>query len=369
MPLLTCPHCGSAVTTRDIETAPLRCPVCGAALTSAPAPEPAPAAAPAAPAAAPAALPIQEAEVRDASYHSGWQDRAEDDSATHAVARDKLEPISAQARTDYSYDQRAQAADEATHALPFSPGAHGAPPAVEPREATHALPLSAIPREPQPGRRAPGLRAALLALAALALVVVIVVAALAGNGLLGFIGGSPTLSPTVTVAPTSTPASVAFTEPGLYAVRYPQGWIRTQRNAAPQSYFALLASGGDASVDVAAQQISPAPSDLAALDEQTISTLAQPGSSPANFSAASSVTLGGQTWTRVTGDAQLIVPSGQPPTWGHVAALSTQRGPYTFTILCISTGSSAAAASAAFTTDDQRAFQPLLASFTFLSQG
>ncbi|MGH2501044.1 MAG: TFIIB-type zinc ribbon-containing protein, partial [Ktedonobacterales bacterium] len=176
MPLLTCPHCGSAVTTRDIETAPLRCPVCGAALTSAPAPEPAPAA-------APAALPIQEAEVRDASYHSGWQDRAEDDSATHAVARDKLEPISAQARTDHSYDQRAQAADEATHALPFSPGTLGAPPADDPREATHALPLSAIPQEAQPMRRAPGLRAALLALAALALVVVIAVAALAGNGL------------------------------------------------------------------------------------------------------------------------------------------------------------------------------------------
>src|SRR5579864_5218522 len=153
MPLLTCPHCGSAVTTRDIETAPLRCPVCGAALTPAPAPEPAPAAMP------PAALPIQEAEARDASYHSGWQDRAEDDSATRAIARDNLEPISAQARTDHSYDQRAQAADEATHALPFSPEVHGAPPAVEPREATHALPLSAIPQEEPPTRRAPGLRA------------------------------------------------------------------------------------------------------------------------------------------------------------------------------------------------------------------
>jgi uncharacterized Zn finger protein (UPF0148 family) len=365
MPLLTCPHCGSAVTTRDIETAPLRCPVCGAALTSAPAPEPAPAV-------VPAALPIQEAEVRDASYHSGWQDRAEDsedDSATRAVARDKLEPISAQARTDHSYDQRAQAADEATHALPFSPGTLGSPPADDPREATHALPLSAIPQEARPARRAPGLRAALLALAALALVVVIVVAALASNGLLGVLGGSPTPAPTATLAPTSTPSSVAFAEPGLYTVRYPQGWVKTERNAAPQSYFALLASGGDASVDVEAQRISPAPSDLAALDEQAISTLAQPGTSPANFSAASSVTLGGQVWTRVTGDAQLIVPSGQPPTYGHVAALSTQRGPYTFTILCISAGSSADAARAAFTTDDQSAFQQLLASFAFLSQG
>ncbi|HEX8728177.1 MAG TPA: hypothetical protein VF739_06125 [Ktedonobacterales bacterium] len=364
MPLLTCPHCGSAVTTRDIETAPLRCPVCGAALTSAPAPEPA-----VSPAATPTALPIQEAEVRDASYHSGWQDRAEDDSATRAVARDKLEPISAQARTDHSYDQRAQVADEATHALPFSPEAHGAPPAIEPREATHALPLSAIPQEPPPTRRTPGLRAALLALAALALVVVIVVAALASNGLLGFFGGSTAPVPSAPLTPTSTPASVAFSQPGLYTVRYPQGWTRTQRNAAPQSYFTLLSSGSHASVDVEAQQINPAPSDLAALDEQTISTLAQPGTSPSNFSAATSITIGGQMWTRVTGDAQLIVPSGQPPTYGHVAALSTQRGPYTFTILCISTGSSADAARAAFTTDDQNVFQSLLASFTFLSQG
>ena len=366
MPLLTCPHCGSAVTTRDIETAPLRCPVCGAALTSAPAPGPA-----SDPAPAPAALPIQEAEVRDASYHSGWQDREEDDSATRAVARDKLEPITAQARTDHSYDQRAQAADEAadeaTHALPYSPVATDQRDQPDQREATRALPLSAIPQEAPPARRGVGLRAAFIALAVAALVVVIVVAALAGNGLLpSLFGGSPTPAPTATIAPTSTP-STAFSVKGLYALSYPTGWVvQTQRNAAPQSYFALLSSGGDASVSVEAQQISPAPSDLAALDEQAISTLAQPGTSPSNFSGATTVAIGGQAWTRVTGDAQLIVPSGQPPTYGHVAALSTQRGPYTYTILCVSTASSAAAARAAFTTDDASAFQPLLASFSFV---
>jgi len=161
-----------------------------------------------------------------------------------------------------------------------------------------------------------------------------------------------------------------FSVQGLYALSYPTGWVvQTQRNAPPQSYFALLSSGGDASVNVEAQQISPAPSDLAALDEQAISTLAQPGTSPGNFSGATTVTIGGQAWTRVTGDAQLIVHSGQPPTYGHVAALSTQRGPYTYTILCVSTASSADAARAAFTTDDANAFQPLLASFTFQSQG
>src|SRR5512146_3064415 len=86
MPLLTGPHCGSAVPALDIETAPLRCPVCGAALTRAPEP--------AAPEPVPAALPIREAEVRDASYHSGWQDRDGDDSATRvARGRGRLEPI------------------------------------------------------------------------------------------------------------------------------------------------------------------------------------------------------------------------------------------------------------------------------------
>lgn len=308
--------------------------------------------------------------MRDASYHSGWQDREEDDSATRAIARDKLEPITAQARTDHSYDQRAQAADEAadeaTHALAYSPVATDQRVQPDQREATHALPLSAIPQEAPPARRGSGLRAALIALAGAALVVVIVVAALAGNGLLpSLFGGSPTPAPTATGVPTSTP-STPFSVKGLYALRYPTGWVvQTQRNAAPQSYFALLSSGGDASVSVEAQQISPAPSDLAALDEQAISTLAQPGTSPSNFSAATTGAIGGQAWTRVTGDAQLIVPSGQPPTYGHVAALSTQRGSYTYTILCVSTASSAAAARAAFTTDDASAFQPLLASFTF----
>jgi len=308
--------------------------------------------------------------VRDASYHSDWQDREEDDSATHAVARDKLEPITAQARTDHSYDQRAQAADEATHALPYSPVATDQRDQPDQREATYALPLSAIPQEAPPARRGVGLRAALITLAVAALVVVIVVAALAGNGLLpSLFGASPMSAPTATIAPTSTP-STAFSVQGLYALSYPTGWVvQTQRNAPPQSYFALLSSGGDASVNVEAQQISPAPSDLAALDEQAISTLAQPGTSPGNFSGATTVTIGGQAWTRVTGDAQLIVPSGQPPTYGHVAALSTQRGPYTYTILCVSTASSADAARAAFTTDDANAFQPLLAGFTFQSQG
>ena len=368
MPLLTCPHCGSAVTALDIETAPLRCPVCGAALTRAP--EPA-APAPGEPEPAPVALPIREAEVRDASYHSGWQDREGDDSATR-IARDRLErlePISAQAHTAPSYDgyDGYDGADEATRALPHASGApNDASEPREPLDATHALPLSAIPQQAPVERHAPRLRALSIALATLALVIVIVVATLVGNGLLpGLLVGGPAPVPTATIAPTATPSRVAFTEPGRYTLSFPQGWLKTERNSAPQSYFALLSSGGSASVDVEAQQLGSAP-DLAALDEQTISALAQPGTTPTNLSAATSVTIGGQAWQRVAGDAQLLAASGQPATYGHVVAYSTQRGAYTYTILCISAGASADAARAAFTTDDQSAFQPLLASFTFV---
>jgi uncharacterized Zn finger protein (UPF0148 family) len=368
MPLLTCPQCGSAVTALTTETTPLRCPVCGAALSLATDAE--------------AQEPI-EAVIREHDSVSGERSGEEDDSATRAVANERMEPLIAQVRTDHQLRQGAsQGVDEVTHALPDVPNAIGAAAALvaaEPaapawpsgREATQALPISALPpAPPEPQQRAmtARLRSLSITLLALTLVAVIVVAALTGNGVFGGMFAATT-TPSATIAPaaTSTPSVNAFDLRGLYRLNYPQGWTTQQRNSAPQSYYALLtAPSGGASVNIEAQRAvnAPAPAEL---DQQFIRALAQPGTRLAVSGAPSSVTVGGQVWTQLTADVTLQPASGQPTFYAHVAALSTQRGAYVYTIVCVATAPSLAAAGPAYTTAERAYFQPLLASFSFLS--
>ncbi len=368
MPLLTCPQCGSAVTALATETAPLRCPVCGAALSLAPDAE--------------AQAPI-EAVIREHDSVSGERSGEEDDSATRAIASERMEPLIAQVRTDHQLRQGApqgasQGVDEATHALPDAVGSAGALVATEPAapawpggdEATQALPISALPPAPLEPQRAVAarLRPLSIALLALTLVAVIVVAALAGNGVFGGIFAATT-TPSATTAPaaTSTPSVNTLDLRGFYHLAYPQGWTAQQRNSAPQSYYALLtAPAGGVSVNIEAQQAVNAPAP-ATLDQQFIRALAQPGTTPTVSGAPSSVTVGGQVWTQLTADVTLQPASGQPTFYAHVAALSTQRGAYVYTIVCVATAPSLAAAGPAYTTAERAYFQPLLASFSFLS--
>jgi len=365
MPLLTCPQCGSAVTALATETTPLRCPVCGAALSLAAESE--------------AQEPI-EAVIREHDSVSGERSGEEDDSATRAVASERMEPLIAQVRTDHQLRQGAsQGVDEATHALPDAIGAAGALVATEPaapawpggREATQALPISALPPappEPQQRAIAARLRPLSITLLALTLVAVIVVAALAGNGVFGGMFAATT-TPSATTAPaaTSTPSVNALDLRGLYHLNYPQGWTTQQRNSAPQSYYALLtAPSGGVSVNIEAQQAVNAPAP-ATLDQQFIRALAQPGTTPTISGAPSNVTVGGQAWTQLTADVTLQSASGQPTFYAHVAALSTQRGAYVYTIVCVATAPSLAAAGPAYTTAERAYFQPLLASFSFQS--
>lgn len=360
MPLLTCPQCGSAVTALATETTPLRCPVCGAALSLAPD--------------ADAQTPI-EAIIREHDSVSGAGE--EDDSATRAVAPERMEPLIAQVRTDHQLRQDAAGAagvDETTRALPGAalvatepaapvwPGGH---------EATQALPISALPpEEPQPQRTlAARLRPLSIALAALTLVAVIVLAALASNGVLGGLGGFGSAAPTATVAPAaiSTPAVTPFSVQGLYQLSFPQGWNTQQRNNAPHTYYALLsAPTGGVSVNIAAQQADSSPTPVT-LDQQYIGALTQPGTSPVVANAPTSVTIGGQAWVQLTADVTLKSASGQPTAYAHVAALSAQRHGYLYTIVCVATSSTPAAAGPAYTTAQRVYFQPLLASFSFLN--
>jgi hypothetical protein len=362
MPLLTCLRCGSALTTLATATTPMRCPVCGAALSSADQ--------------APDALPIREASVREESQGEGREEgREEDISATRAVARERMAPLIAEAQIEAQTDRpgaphtaTAQTADEATHALPASaiPLAMLPADAPDPREATHALPRSALPSQER-RTMARAQRTLSVALVALTLVAVVVMAALAANGVISF--GAAPAEPTATTTPavTATPGVVAFTLPGLYQISYPRGWLIQQRNSPPQTYYALLtAPAGGSSVNIEAQRAAGAPA-LATLDGQFIHALAQPGTAPTLTEEPTSVTVGGRAWTQIAADLTLRPANGQAATYAHVVALSTQRGAYVYTIVTLATSPTAAAAGPAFITANQAYFQPMLASFTFLS--
>lgn len=352
MPLLTCPHCGSALTAPDAETAPLRCPVCGAILNGAD---------------TSAALPIREAIVRE----------EEDDSATRAVAPERMAPIISQATTDHLSARsdeipsiEARTADETTRVASFAPPVVNA---TDAHEVTQELPPSGQPVAPPeaPTRRAQGgaLRSISLMLAALILVAVIVVAALMANGVIGR-SATATTQATATSAPltpTATPAVTVFSMPGLYQVTYPQGWLIQQRNTPPRIYYALLTPpSGEATVNIEAQQATDAPApDL--LDDQFLRALAQPGTTPIPDGGPTSVTVGGQEWTQVASDVTLRVVGDQPAHYARVIALSTQHGDYVYTIVCLAPSASAAATGQALATADEAYFQPLLASFAFAS--
>lgn len=371
MPLLTCPHCGNALTAPTVETAPLRCPVCGALLS--PVAE---------------GLPVREAVVI----------REEDDSATQAVARERIAPILASAERERQGAPRAPTApftDETTKATSISPisaewrtepsakisDTPDTPDTPDAHETTQALPLSALPQQtPQEssrGRLSGGvLRALSVALIALTLVAVVAVAAFAANGVFGGTtarGGqptataaSPTASPSAT--PSATPDLVAFSLSGLYQIGRPRDWLIKQINTPPKTYYALLtAPTGGASVNIEAQQSTSGAIALDSLDEQFLRALAQTGATPQLAGSPTNAYAGGQVWTRLAADMPLRTDSGQPsPQYAHVVALSTQRGSYVYTIVYLAPTADEASTGAAFTMADNAYFQPMLASFTFL---
>ncbi|HET9110190.1 MAG TPA: hypothetical protein VFN78_05130 [Ktedonobacterales bacterium] len=357
-----CPHCGSALPALAIETTPLRCPTCGAALSDRE---------------EPSVLPVREAVYRDErSVDSLAGVGEEDDSATRVAAQDEMAPALVWAHADHEQRQRTSASDgaaetpETTQALPLS----ALPPEARDPMVTHPsippMPSGEWDQHEQGQRRAtPGLRTLSLGLAALVLIAVVVVAALAANGVIG--AATTAVAATATSAPTATPAVKPFSPANLYQVSYPQDWTVTQRNPPPSSstsasYFALLsAPRGDVSVNIAAQQVSPTPA-LTALDQAFLIKLSKPGTTPSVTGSPTSVTVGGQAWTQLAADVTLAPAPGQPTYYAHVIALSTTRGDYAYTIVCVAASPSAAAAGPAFTTADQAYFQPLLASFQFL---
>lgn len=401
MPLLNCRHCGSALDAHDApesELASLRCPVCGAALSlTSSSPSASPSASPSSPQATDAiwesvsgvapAPAVTDEPHSDALVIRDVEAREEDDSATRAVGPERMASLVAQAQADH---QRALGADGGTDTGRFAPrdetttqtfaaapvaigvappdAAPSAAPELtpDPRELTRDLPASALPTAAAAAGRGAtsGLRTLTVALVAVVMLVVVVIAALVANGALDLLGGS-VATPTATAAPTATPLGATFGVPGLYQISYPAGWLIQQRNAAPQSYYALLsAPAGDANVNIEAQQASGAPTPTT-LNQQFLNALAQPGATPSIATSSGAVAIGGQVWTPLVADVTLRVASGQSPRYAHVVILSTQRGAEMYTIVYLAPTASASGASHAFSAADATYFQPMLASFAF----
>lgn len=375
MPLQTCPTCGYVFAVAGGAAELAHCPRCSAIIGAATADTPGGASGEA----AGMRPPIIDAVARSAS--SMRSDRVDgrdgdDDSHTRPVSPERL----AEARAALAEPVSAQWRDE-TQNLPHPPSPPAAP------AATQELPASAAPA-PQvsgAGGRGAGGRGAegrgalrgpvgVVALVGLSLALVAGVAlatrVITGDAQPGA-GPSPTGAPIVARTPTAGPAlgpgQTGFSAPHLYALGYPTGWLVVQRNTPPSAYYTLLtAPAGGASVNITVSSALNAP-DPATFDQQTLAALAAAGSAPTHATAAATVTVGGQAWTQIAGDATLRVAGGQPAQYAHVVAMSVVRGGRLYTITMLVATPDQSAAAARYRAADEASFQPLLASFTFLS--
>jgi hypothetical protein len=201
------------------------------------------------------------------------------------------------------------------------------------------------------------------------LVAIVIGSALAVNGALPF--GQSAATATATPAPsTATAATQNYTRAGLYQVTYPNSWTATEQNNPPQTYLVILtATGGGATVSITAQQ-TPVFVDPQVNDTNYLNSLAAPTKTKAkNVSHPEAVTLAKETWTEESGDVTLLVSNGgvQSTQYAHAAVMSANHNGYIYTIVRLAPVTDQAGAASAFASAEQASFQPMLATFRFLS--
>lgn len=277
--------------------------------------------------------------------------REEDDSATRPVPIDQL--------------------PTRTPALsPAAPNATAAPisPAIPTDDGvTRDLPVSALPTPPGAGMARLGRMIGVVGLVAV-LLAVVAGAALAINGGLPFgqRAATPTATPAATARPTATPTTQLYTLAGRYQMRYPNGWLNTQRNtpAANDYSITVVNPSGGASVSVTVQQLNQLV-DPATTDTNYLNGLAAPtGTKARNISTPQAITLAGQTWTQESADVTILTSAGDQ--YAHAVATSINHGGNLYTIVRLVPVTMPGDAASAFAAADQADFQPILASFTFL---
>jgi len=168
-------------------------------------------------------------------------------------------------------------------------------------------------------------------------------------------------TPTTAPSPTATPASVlptlTFTKTGLYRLKYPAGWIVNQQNVGGSNvvFSSEQNTGVNPAINVQVIPANESAPDMATRDSDILKASAT-GNSIHNQTGPTSVVVGGQTWTEMAADVTL---TGSTQTV-HEVVLSVIHGQNVLSITYF-------AAPADFASANTAAFQPALASFTFLS--
>ncbi len=205
-----------------------------------------------------------------------------------------------------------------------------------------------------------------VAISVVALIVILLATALAAVFITSPQAGSPTTTahPTATTAPTATatPASalptLTFTKAGLYRLNYPAAWLVTQQNNGGGSlvvFSGQQSAGVNPAINVQVIPANESAPDMATRDDDILKASAA-GNSIHNQTGPTSVVVGGQTWTQMAADLTL---NGTTQTV-HEVVLSVAHGSNVYSLTYF-------AASADFAAMNSAAFQPTLASFTFLS--
>jgi hypothetical protein len=190
------------------------------------------------------------------------------------------------------------------------------------------------------------------------LLVIAALAALIGTGQLhlGSFGPQAQAVPTPTVTATSAPAFQTYKDPsGLYSLRVPPAWGNAQNQTASYTLVSFVDPTENDYFQIETPS-EPSASSAQALDDAFLGTLAQ-GSALGNRQGPQTVQVGGETWTQESGDASPTI-NGQPRAL-HAVVLCTTHAGHTVIVLYDAPAASFAAA-------DSTAFQPMLASFTFL---
>jgi hypothetical protein len=187
------------------------------------------------------------------------------------------------------------------------------------------------------------------------LLVIATLAALVGTGQLRLAGlGAP--APTATATATSAPAYQTYMDSsGLFALHVPATWGVAQNKAATYTTVSFVEPASNGYFEIETPN-EPAASSPQALDDAFLSALAQ-GSPISNKQGPQTAQAGGETWTQESADVSPTV-NGQARAL-HAVALSTTHAGHTVIVLYY-------APTASFAAQDSVAFQPMLASFTFL---
>lgn len=226
---------------------------------------------------------------------------------------------------------------------------------------TSGPPPSQSPDVGAPGGRPAGSGARTAGILALLLVLlaIVILAVLTASGAIAFNAAGATPTPQTAATPTIPPGFQPYTATGYFRLNVPGDWSRVTIPPNPNASarplvnqaFADTSLTDHLNIEVVNSGDAPGPQPSV---EQVLATLA--GGKPIqNRQGPQPVTVGGQSWTRETGDMAVQGIAGT----SHVVALATARGQHTYILYYWAPVNN-------FDVVDIADFRHMLDSFTFL---